>query len=110
MDFVLVREDYELANPHPEPYLTALARFGANKEEALVVEDSARGLSSAVAAGIECAVIFNEFACRTTASAGARPTADRWRAVEERRASSHTLRGRHISHSHSRYWFLARIA
>jgi len=62
MDFVLVREDYELAKPHPEPYLTALARFGANKEEALVVEDSARGLSSAVAAGIECAVVYNEFA------------------------------------------------
>lgn len=61
MDFVLVREDYELAKPHPEPYLTALARFGARKEEALVVEDSARGLSSAVAAGIDCAVVHNEF-------------------------------------------------
>ena len=27
MDFVLVREDYELAKPHPEPYLTGLRRF-----------------------------------------------------------------------------------
>jgi len=62
MDFVLVREDYELAKPHPEPYLTALERFGATKAEALVVEDSARGLSSAVAAGIDCAVVYNEFA------------------------------------------------
>ena len=62
MDFVLVREDYELAKPHPEPYLTALDRFGATKAEALVVEDSARGLSSAVAAGIDCAVVYNEFA------------------------------------------------
>src|SRR6187431_1391323 len=35
MDFVLVREDYELAKPHPEPYLTGLNRFGAVKEEAL---------------------------------------------------------------------------
>ena len=61
MDFVLVREDYRLAKPHPEPYLTALKRFGATKEEALVVEDSSRGLNSAVAAGIECAIVYNDF-------------------------------------------------
>ena len=61
MDFVLVREDYKLAKPHPEPYLTGLQRFGATKEETLVVEDSARGLNSAVAAGIDCVVVHNEF-------------------------------------------------
>lgn len=61
MDFVLVREDYELAKPHPEPYLAGLKRFGAVREETLVVEDSARGLTSAVAAGIDCAVVHNEF-------------------------------------------------
>jgi HAD superfamily hydrolase (TIGR01509 family) len=62
MDFVLVREDYEHAKPHPEPYVTGLKRFGATKEEALVVEDSARGLTSAVAAGIDCAVVHSDFA------------------------------------------------
>ena len=61
MDFVLVREDYERAKPHPEPYLTGLKRFGATKEETLVVEDSPRGLKSAVAAGIDCAIVYNEF-------------------------------------------------
>lgn len=61
MDFVLVREDYELAKPHPEPYLTGLKHFGATPEETLVVEDSSRGLSSAVAAGIDCVVVENEF-------------------------------------------------
>lgn len=61
MDFVLVREDYTLAKPDPEPYLAGLKRFGAAKDEALVVEDSVRGLSSAVAAGIDCAVVFNDF-------------------------------------------------
>ncbi|MFF5082853.1 HAD family hydrolase [Actinoplanes sp. NPDC000266] len=61
MDFVLVREDYELSKPHPEPYLTALRRFGATAEEALVVEDSSRGLNSAVAAGIDCVVVHNDF-------------------------------------------------
>ena len=61
MEFVLVREDYELAKPHPEPYLTGLRRFGASPGETLVVEDSSRGLSSAVAAGIECAIVHNDF-------------------------------------------------
>jgi HAD superfamily hydrolase (TIGR01509 family) len=61
MDFILVREDYELAKPHPEPYLTGLRRFGASKQETLVVEDSARGLSSAVAAGIDCVIVYNAF-------------------------------------------------
>ena len=61
MEFVLVRDDYEFAKPHPEPYLTGLGRLGATREETLVVEDSSRGLQSAVAAGIDCAVVFNDF-------------------------------------------------
>jgi HAD superfamily hydrolase (TIGR01509 family) len=61
MEFVLVREDYKLTKPHPEPYLTGLERFEATKEETLVVEDSSRGLNSAVAAGIDCAIVHNEF-------------------------------------------------
>jgi len=61
MDFVLVREDYKLGKPHPEPYLTGLKRLGATKEETLVVEDSSRGLNSAVAAGIDCVIVHNDF-------------------------------------------------
>mgnify|MGYP001435494207 CR=1 FL=1 len=61
MDFVLVREDYEHTKPHPEPYLTGLTRFGAAIEETLVVEDSNRGLRSAIAAGIDCAIVHNDF-------------------------------------------------
>lgn len=61
MEFVLVREDYERAKPHPEPYLTGLKRFGATEDDTLVVEDSSRGLSSAVAAGIDCAIVHNDF-------------------------------------------------
>lgn len=61
MDFVLVREDYNLAKPHPEPYLTGLRRLGATKEEVLIVEDSSRGLNAALAAGIDCAIVHNDF-------------------------------------------------
>lgn len=61
MELVLVREDYDRAKPHPEPYLTALDRLGVDAGDALVVEDSARGLRSAVAAGIPCAVVHHDF-------------------------------------------------
>ena len=61
MDFVLVREDYKFTKPHPEPYLTGLERLGATREETLVVEDSSRGLKSAVAAGIDCVIVYNDF-------------------------------------------------
>ena len=61
MDFVLVREDYRHAKPHPEPYLTGLDRLGTAVADTLVVEDSARGLSSALAAGIDCAVVHIDF-------------------------------------------------
>ena len=36
-------------------------RFGATREETLVVEDSSRGLNSAVAAGIDCVIVANDF-------------------------------------------------
>ncbi|MBF5043306.1 HAD family phosphatase [Aggregicoccus sp. 17bor-14] len=55
--FVLTREDYAESKPHPEPYLAAVARFGARPEECLVIEDSRRGLLSARAAGLRCWVL-----------------------------------------------------
>jgi HAD superfamily hydrolase (TIGR01509 family) len=61
MDFVLTSGDYERSKPAPDPYLAALERFGASAREAVVVEDSARGLRSAIAAGIDCVVVDNEF-------------------------------------------------
>ena len=61
MEFYLDREDYKQAKPHPEPYLRGLERFGATAAETVVIEDSARGLKSAIAAGIDCIVVANEF-------------------------------------------------
>ncbi|APW65450.1 MULTISPECIES: HAD family hydrolase [Arcobacteraceae] len=61
MDFVLCVEDYPKAKPYPDPYLAGLEKFKANASEAIVVEDSQRGLSSAVNAGIDCVIVKNEF-------------------------------------------------
>ena len=60
-DFILTIEDYARPKPRPDPYLAGLARFGASPAEALALEDSARGLASARAAGIDCLVIRNSF-------------------------------------------------
>ena len=57
MDLVLTRSSYTNSKPDPEPYLTALERFSITPDQALVIEDSERGLRSAVAAGIDCAVV-----------------------------------------------------
>lgn len=61
MNFILCEEDYPRAKPHPDPYLKALELFNADKAQTLIIEDSERGLTSAVNAGIECAVVHNDF-------------------------------------------------
>lgn len=61
MDLVLTNKDYARAKPEPDPYLAALEYFGIDRRQALVVEDSERGLRSAVAAGIDCAVVYHPF-------------------------------------------------
>lgn len=61
MRFVLASGDYPRAKPAPDPYLAALERFGASAQEAIVIEDSERGLAAAVAAGIDCVVVDNAF-------------------------------------------------
>jgi HAD superfamily hydrolase (TIGR01509 family) len=60
-EFVLTIEDYERPKPAPDPYVKALHRFGALGQEAVAIEDSARGLRSAMAAGIDCVVVRNAF-------------------------------------------------
>lgn len=60
-EFVISIEDSSRAKPAPEPYLLALERFHAQPEEAVAIEDSSRGLSSARAAGLDCVVLRNRF-------------------------------------------------
>ncbi|HOO41608.1 MAG TPA: HAD family phosphatase [Syntrophales bacterium] len=59
--FVLTMKDCPNTKPHPEPYLKAIERSGLSPEECLVVEDSPRGLASAVNAGLRCIVIPSKF-------------------------------------------------
>jgi HAD superfamily hydrolase (TIGR01509 family) len=52
---VVTGDEVEHGKPHPEPYLTALARMsllGVEPERAVAIEDSPTGLASAEAAGL----------------------------------------------------------
>ena len=62
--FMLTIEDYNKPKPHPDPYKTALTRFSCKASDALVIEDSSRGLKSALAANIDCIIIKNSFTLR----------------------------------------------
>ena len=61
MDFSLCVEEYSRAKPYPDPYLAGMKKFNASRDECIIIEDSQRGLSSAVNAEIECIVVKNEF-------------------------------------------------
>jgi len=61
MDFTLCVEEYKRAKPFPDPYLAGLENFKAKANEAIVVEDSQRGLTSAYNAKIDCVIVENEF-------------------------------------------------
>jgi HAD superfamily hydrolase (TIGR01509 family) len=61
MDFVLCSGEYPRAKPYPDPYLMGLERLGGEKHETIIIEDSERGLRSAVSAGIECVIVHNRF-------------------------------------------------
>jgi HAD superfamily hydrolase (TIGR01509 family) len=56
-DFVLTAADVRRVKPDPEPYLRAVERSGFKASECLAIEDSARGLEAARAAGVPCVVV-----------------------------------------------------
>lgn len=55
--FTLTAEHYVHSKPSPEPYLLGLRRLGVAADQCVVVEDSPRGLTAALAAGLRCIVV-----------------------------------------------------
>lgn len=56
-EVIVTGDDAERSKPDPEPYRLALERLGLAADCCLAVEDSTRGLHSALAAGVACVVI-----------------------------------------------------
>jgi len=61
MDLILCSGEYQRSKPYPDPYLKGLDYFDGQKHEAIIVEDSQRGLTSAHNAGIDCVIVHNHF-------------------------------------------------
>lgn len=60
-DFFITRDDCHRPKPDPEGYLLALKQAGVQLDEAIVVEDSARGITAAKAAGIRCIAVKSKY-------------------------------------------------
>jgi HAD superfamily hydrolase (TIGR01509 family) len=58
-DFIITREDYENGKPAPDSYLAGLELSQFSAAEAVVVEDSPRGITAAKAANITTIAIPN---------------------------------------------------
>jgi len=56
-ELIVTGDDCARSKPDPEPYRLALDRMSLLPDRCLAVEDSARGLRSALSAGIACVVV-----------------------------------------------------
>ena len=63
-EFVIAREDYAEAKPHPDAYLTAMRVHGLRPETCVVVEDSERGCVAAAKAGLRVLAVPNALSQR----------------------------------------------
>ena len=60
-EYVITDEDCSRRKPNPDPYLRAMELLGARPARSVAVEDSRRGLTSAISAGLRCFIVRSEF-------------------------------------------------
>jgi HAD superfamily hydrolase (TIGR01509 family) len=56
-EFVITADDCPRTKPCPDPYQRAVERSGRSADACIAIEDSARGLEAAIAAGLRCIII-----------------------------------------------------
>jgi HAD superfamily hydrolase (TIGR01509 family) len=57
----VARQDYRQAKPQPDAFVTAAAKLNLPPDRCVVVEDTYKGVTAAVAAGIRCIAVPNEY-------------------------------------------------
>lgn len=60
-DFIATRDDVETGKPDPEIYLLVASQLAVAPGNCLVIEDSVSGIKAALAAGMYCIAVTNEF-------------------------------------------------
>jgi len=59
-NIIVAREDVSKRKPAPEGYLRILENLHIGKEKCLAIEDSMKGVESAVSAGVKCVTVIND--------------------------------------------------
>jgi HAD superfamily hydrolase (TIGR01509 family) len=57
----VARQDYRQAKPQPDAFVTAAAKLGLLPDRCVVIEDTYKGVTAAVSAGIRCIAVPNEY-------------------------------------------------
>lgn len=70
-DIIITEDDTIKHKPHPDPYLLALERSGADKEATIIIEDSINGIIAGKAAGCIVCGLTTSFDGTTLKNAGA---------------------------------------
>lgn len=60
----VARQDYQKAKPEPDAFLAAARTLGLPPERCIVIEDTYRGVTAAVSAGIRCIAVPNDYTRR----------------------------------------------
>lgn len=60
----VARQDYRQAKPQPDAFVTAAAKLGLSPDQCVVIEDTYKGVTAAVSAGIRCIAVPNEYTLR----------------------------------------------
>lgn len=60
----VARQDYLKAKPQPDAFLTAVRKLGLQPSQCVVIEDTYKGVTAAVQAGITCIAVPNDYTRR----------------------------------------------
>lgn len=69
LEAIVTAQDVLHNKPAPDGYLQALTKLGVAAQDAIAIEDSASGIASAKAAGLQCLAIHHDFIPRQAISA-----------------------------------------
>jgi beta-phosphoglucomutase-like phosphatase (HAD superfamily) len=56
-EVTVTSDEYQHVKPHPQAYLTAVQRLALKPHQCLAIEDSPRGATAAISAGVRCFVV-----------------------------------------------------
>ena len=83
VDYLTIGNECKKSKPYPDPYLETIAKYGVNKNQCIIFEDSKSGLLSAKLSDVLCIVgITTNYDCAELTQNGANFTIDNYTTVK----------------------------